>query len=374
MEIIYDNKLSEKEVLKKAEQQKITLKFPPNQTSLLFEGDNFVVLASLLEKFKGKIDLIYIDPPFNTSQDFYFSESKANSISYSKNDILAYSDNLTKDEYLEFIRERLILLRELLSDKGSIYLHIDYKIGHYVKVIMDEVFGEKNFKNDITRIKSNPKNFYRKAYGNEKDMILFYARDYKNNIWNDIKVPLNQNEIIERFSKVDYDGRRYTTIPLHAPGETKTGNTGKPWRNIQVPKGRHWRTDPLEFDKMDAEGKIEWSSTGNPRIKKYADEHKGKKIQDIWTFKDPQNPTYPTQKNFDMICQIIKQSSSPTSIILDCFAGSGVTLKGAFKLNRTWIGIDNSVSAIDVIRKNDLGNYTFFNLNTNEMEYIVNKN
>ena len=144
--------------------------------------------------------------------------------------------------------------------------------------------------------------------------------------------------------------------------------------NIQVPKGRHWRTDPLEFDKMDAEGKIEWSSTGNPRIKKYADEHKGKKIQDIWTFKDPQNPTYPTQKNFDMICQIIKQSSSPTSIILDCFAGSGVTLKGAFKLNRTWIGIDNSVSAIDVIRKNDLGNYTFFNLNTNEMEYIVNKN
>ena len=88
----------------------------------------------------------------------------------------------------------------------------------------------------------------------------------------------------------------------------------------------------------------------------------------------PQNPTYPTQKNFDMICQIIKQSSSPTSIILDCFAGSGVTLKGAFKLNRTWIGIDNSVSAIDVIRKNDLGNYTFFNLNTNEMEYIVNKN
>ena len=374
MEIIYDNKLSEKEVLKKAEQQKITLKFPPNQTSLLFEGDNFVVLASLLDKFKGKIDLIYIDPPFNTSQDFYFSESKANSISYSKNDILAYSDNLTKDEYLEFIRERLILLRELLSDKGSIYLHIDYKIGHYVKVIMDEVFGEKNFKNDITRIKSNPKNFYRKAYGNEKDMILFYARDYKNNIWNDIKVPLNQNEIIERFSKVDYDGRRYTTIPLHAPGETKTGNTGKPWRNIQVPKGRHWRTDPLEFDKTDAEGKIEWSRTGNPRIKKYADEHKGKKIQDIWTFKDPQNPTYPTQKNFDMICQIIKQSSSPTSIILDCFAGSGVTLKGAFKLNRTWIGIDNSVSAIDVIRKNDLGNYTFFNLNTNEMEYIVNKN
>ena len=374
MEIIYDNKLSEKEVLKKAEQQKITLKFPPNQTSLLFEGDNFVVLASLLDKFKGKIDLIYIDPPFNTSQDFYFSESKANSISYSKNDILAYSDNLTKDEYLEFIRERLILLRELLSDKGSIYLHIDYKIGHYVKVIMDEVFGENNFKNDITRIKSNPKNFYRKAYGNEKDMILFYARDYKNNIWNDIKVPLNQNEIIERFSKVDYDGRRYTTIPLHAPGETKTGNTGKPWRNIQVPKGRHWRTDPLEFDKMDAEGKIEWSSTGNPRIKKYADEHKGKKIQDIWTFKDPQNPTYPTQKNFDMICLIIKQSSSPTSIILDCFAGSGVTLKGAFKLNRTWIGIDNSVSAIDVIRKNDLGNYTFFNLNTNEMEYIVNKN
>ena len=317
----------------------------------------------LLPKYKGKIDLIYIDPPFNTEQDFLYSENRANSISQSKkNSIIAYSDKLSREEYLEFIRERLILMKELLSDNGSIYLHIDYKVGHYIKIIMDEVFGEDNFKNDITRIKSNPKNFYRKAYGNEKDLILFYSKKTNKNIWNDIKIPLDKSEIEIRFPKIDNKGRRYTTIPLHAPGETKSGNTGKPWRNIPVPEGRHWRTNPSEFDKLDEEGNIEWSSTGNPRIKKYADEHKGKKIQDIWTFKDPQKPCYPTEKNKSMLEQIILQSSNKNSIVLDCFAGSGTTLKSAAKLGRTWIGIDNSNVAIDVIKKSDLGLYKYFEI------------
>lgn len=157
---------------------------------------------------------------------------------------------MTEEEYLEFIRERLILLKELMSDEGSIYLHIDCKIGHYIKIIMDEVFGEDNYMNDITRVKSNPKNFYRKAYGNEKDMILVYRKSH-NNIWNDIKISLEDKEIIKRFPKIDANGRRYTTIPLHAPGETQNGVTGQPWNGIPVPEGRHWRTDPKEFDKLD---------------------------------------------------------------------------------------------------------------------------
>lgn len=372
MELIYKNKKNEQEILEKSKKIKSSVQFP-SDFSILLQGDNFDALSLLLKYFKGKIDLIYIDPPFNTSQDFYISDKRANSISYSKNDIIAYSDKLLKEDYLEFIRERLILMRELLSPRGSIYLHIDYKIGHYIKIIMDEVFGESNFKNDITRIKSNPKNFYRKAYGNEKDMILFYSKNYSENIWNDIKVPLDENEISERFCRIDENGRRYTTIPLHAPGETLNGNTGKPWRNIPVPKGRHWRTDPSEFDKLDAEGKIEWSSTGNPRIKKYADEHKGKKIQDIWRFKDPQNPKYPTQKNEDMIMQIIKQSSLKDSIVLDCFAGSGTTLKCAYNLDRRWIGIDNSESSIKIIRDNNIGNYFYYNIETNYNELITNR-
>mgnify|MGYP003367848768 FL=1 len=372
MELKFDNKISEKQVLSKANKNKSPFELNYNG-SMLFMGDNFEVLSILLNNFRGKINLIYIDPPFNTDQEFFVSENgRANSISHSKKDIVAYSDKMSTDEYLEFIRERLILLRELLSDNGSIYLHIDYKIGHYIKIIMDEVFGKENFKNDIARIKSNPKNFYRKAYGNEKDLILFYTKNYKNNIWNDIKVPLDENEIAERFSKIDENGRRYTTIPLHAPGETKNGPTSKPWRNIPVPKGRHWRTNPEEFEKMDKQGLIEWSSTGNPRIKKYADEHTGKKIQDIWRFKDPQNPKYPTEKNSTMLEQIILQSSNENDYVLDCFAGSGSTLKAAFKNNRKWIGVDNSEVAINVIKSNKIGNYIFYNLNENNFKLINN--
>lgn len=348
MEISYKNKKSKDEIIKSAKKEKTIIPFIDK--SILIKNDNFKALSMLLKNYSSKIDLIYIDPPFNTSQDFFVSENRMNSISYSKDGILAYKDNLQKDEYLEFLRERLVLLRELLSDEGSIYLHIDYKIGHYVKIIMDEIFGEENFKNDITRIKSNPKNFFRKAYGNEKDLILFYSKNKNNNIWNDLKVPLTEDELAERFSKIDSNGRRYTTIPLHAPGETKNGVTGKKWRDLEVPKGRHWRTDPAEFEILDSKGLIEWSSKNNPRIKKYADEHSGKKIQDIWRFKDPQYPKYPTQKNEKMLEQIIRQSSKDNSIILDCFAGSGSTLKAANKLNRKWIGIDNSTVSIDTIK------------------------
>lgn len=359
MELVYNNKKSVSQILKNA--AKINYNINLEHRSLLFKGDNFNVLAFLLKKYKNTIDLVYIDPPFNTANDFYVSDDRANSIS-SKKSILAYSDKMTKEEFIEFIRERLILIKELLSDEGSIYLHIDYKIGQYIKVIMDEIFGEENFKNDITRIKSNPKNFYRRAYGNEKDLILFYSKNYKKNIWNDIRIPLEDEEIQKKFSKIDEKGRRYTTIPLHAPGETANGLTGQPWRNIPVPPGRHWRTDPNEFDRLDENGDIEWSSTGNPRIKKYADEHKGKRIQDIWKFKDPQKPIYPTEKNKEMLQRIIMQSSKENSIVLDCFAGSGTTLECAQSLGRRWIGVDDSEVAIEKIKTRNLGEYQFIDI------------
>lgn len=370
MELYYENKKSQLQILKNA--NNIDYDIHISNGSLLFKGDNFEALSFLLKKYKNKIDLVYIDPPFNTANDFYVSDTRANSISSNKNSVLAYSDKMTKEEFLEFLRERLVLIKELLSDKGSIYLHIDYKIGQYVKIIMDEIFGEENFKNDITRIKSNPKNFYRRAYGNEKDMILFYSKNAKDNIWNDLRIPLDDDEINEKFKKIDKNGRRYTTIPLHAPGETKNGITGKPWRNIPVPEGRHWRTDPAEFDKLDEQGDIEWSSNGNPRIKKYADEHEGKRIQDIWKFKDPQKPIYPTEKNMDMIKRIILQSSDEDSIVLDCFAGSGTTLECANTLGRKWIGVDNSNVAIKKIREREIGEYEFVDINEHEKMNIQN--
>ena len=276
-------------------------------------------------------------------------KSRTATISASEEDETAYIDRLHGSEYFEFLRERLILMRELLADDGSIYVHIDCKIGHYVKILMDEIFGEENFINDITRIKCNPKNFPRKAYGNIKDMILFYSKTNKY-IWNDPREPYTQEDIEKLFPKIDENGRRYTTVPLHAPGETKNGATGKAWRGMLPPKGRHWRYPPEVLEELDKKGLIEWSKRGVPRLKIYADEFikKGKRRQDIWEFKDPQYPSYPTEKNLDMHKVIIEASSNSGDIVLDAFAGSGTTLVAAEMLGRRWIGIDNSPYAIKI--------------------------
>jgi len=319
--------------------------------NLLIQGENLLVLQNLINDYAGKIDLIYIDPPFNSNQIFYHSNEKSNSISKCANGQVAYSDKFILDEFLDFLRERLIFLRELLSDEGSIYLHIDDKMSHYVKVLMDEVFGIQNFKNDITRIKCNPKNFERSAYGNEKDVILFYSKNVKKNIWNEIRHQSSETELKSAFKKIDKHGRRYNTVPCHAPGETQNGETAKEWMGQKPPSGRHWRYAPSELAKLNEQGLIEWSKTGVPRIIKYADEHMGKKVQDVWVYKDPQKPRYPTQKNLDMLKFIVLQSSQSSSIVLDCFAGSGSTLEAATTLNRKWIGIDNSSVAIEVIKK-----------------------
>jgi len=349
----YEGKKNEKEILKNIEPIFLkSISGNPQAKSKLIKGDNLSVIKYLIDKYelKGKIDLVYIDPPFSTNNIFRMSKDKANSISRSNGDTIAYADSLIGPEFLEFIRERLILLKELLSDKGSIYVHIDYKIGHYIKVIMDEIFGGKNFLNDLARIKCNPKNFKRKAYGNIKDMILFYSKT-RNHIWNNPKAPMSKEDLVRLFKKIDKYGRKYTTIPLHAPGETINGQTGQSWRGIMPPKGRHWRSSPSVLEKLDKQGLIEWSKTGIPRKKIYADENDGKKIQDILEFKDLQNPSYPTEKNYELLKLIVNASSNINSFVLDCFCGSGTTLKAAQELGRNWIGIDKSEEAINVALK-----------------------
>ncbi len=346
----YEGKKSEREIWNSI--NTISLKSisgAPEAQSKLIKGDNLAVMKHLIDKcgLKGKIDLVYIDPPFSTNNTFRISQEKANSISRSNSDNVAYDDSLVGPEYLEFIRERLVLLRELLSDNGSIYLHIDYKIGHYIKILMDEIFGKENFINDLTRIKCNPKNFSRKAFGNVKDMVLFYSKT-GNHIWNDPKTELSEEDIKKLFKKMDNDGRLYTTIPLHAPGETKDGPTGQPWRGMSPPKGRHWRSSPNVLEKLDKEGLIEWSKNGIPRKKIYADEKDGKKIQDILEFKDLQSPSYPTEKNSDLLKLFVSASSNKGGIVLDCFCGSGTTLRAAKELGRKWVGIDQSEEAIKI--------------------------
>ncbi len=349
MFLTYPNKKDERDILGNTPKAGIDI-FPGHGSrNKLIHGNNLPVLSRLLDEYRGMVNLIYIDPPFATNGHFKIGAERANTIS-SDGDEIAYSDILVGADFLEFLRERLVFLRELMSDGASIYLHIDYKVGHYVKLIMDEIFGRENFRNDISRIKCNPKNFQRKGYGNIKDLILFYSKS-DNPTWNHPTMPHSEEEIKRLFKKVDKDGRLYTTIPLHAPGETARGNTGKEWRGVKPPKGRHWRSDPTVLEKLEKQGLVEWSSSGVPRKKIYLDESEGKKMQDIWEFKDPQYPTYPTEKSLDLLKFIISASSNENDLILDCFCGSGTTLVAAQSLNRKWIGIDESNAAIRVSQK-----------------------
>lgn len=348
----YPNKKSELEIFNRIPEIELEQINSSNSPNLLIHADNLIALKQLITKhdLAGKIDLIYIDPPFATNNTFTITNGRANTISNSSKGTVAYIDTLRGFDFIEFIRERLVLLKMLLSNEGSIYLHIDYKIGHYVKVIMDEIFGIENFRNDITRIKCNPKNFYRKGYGNIKDLILFYSKS-DNLIWNEPKTPYTEEDKVKLYPKTEKDGRRYTTIPLHAPGETQNGKTSKAFKGILPPPGRHWRSDIKVLEQWDKNGLIEWSDNGNPRKKIYFDEQEGKRFQDIWDFKDPQHPVYPTEKNSDLLDLIVKTSSNENSFVLDCFAGSGTALKEAQKNGRHWIGIDKSEEAIKVIIK-----------------------
>lgn len=351
----YDGKKTPLDILKNTKETKLhLLQNYPNDLNIsddhnmLIFGENVSVLKTLQKTFEQKISLVYIDPPFSTNQIFKSGFDRTSTISHSNSDNVAYVDQLTGRNYFEFLRTCLIFLKELLSNLGSIYVHIDTKKGHYVKIILDEIFGEIYFINHISRIKSNPKNFKRSAYGNIHDMILFYSKS-KNYVWNNSVEEYSKEDVIRLFNKIDENGNRYTTNPLHAPNETSKGETGKNWKHLSPPKGRHWRYSIKKLDELDENGLIEWSTNGNPRKIIYADDFikKKKKRQDIWTFKDKPNPSYPTEKNLDMLQEIMCTSSNLDDYVLDCFSGGGSTLLAAQLQGRKWIGIDKSPVAIE---------------------------
>lgn len=308
----------------------------------LFLGDNLQILASLIknEEIRGKVRLIYIDPPFATK-----------SIFQSRNQVNAYTDLLSGAEYLEFIRERLILLRELLADNGSIYVHLDDTMMFHVKIIMDEVFGSENYRNCIVRKKCNSKNATKNSFGNVVDYILFYSKT-DNYIWNRAYEDWSEERMFQEYCYIEENtGRRYKKVPIHAPG-TRNGETGQPWRGMLPPPGKHWQYTPAKLDELDSRGEIYWSKNGNPRRKIYLDQSKGVAVSDTWLeFLDAHNQNilitgYPTEKNGLMMERIIKASSNEGDLVLDCFCGSGTTLTAAKKHGRKWIGIDNSTLAI----------------------------
>jgi 16S rRNA G966 N2-methylase RsmD len=322
--------------------------------NLLVWGDNLLALRELLldqqgpNHFgtRGKIKLIYIDPPFATRQDFMKDKEKA------------YRDKVLGAQFIEFLRRRLILLREILADDGSIYLHLDTKKGHYIKAVMDEVFGEEHFINQIIWKRLSAHNDAVK-YGPIHDTVFFYSKTDRY-VWNKQFADVSQEYIAQFFDQVDAkNNRRYARGDLTARG-TRRGETGKPWRGIDPNKmGNHWKVPPSELDRLDALGKIHWPAKedGMPRLKRFADELEGVQLQDLWLdIKLMHNLSrerldYPTQKPEQLLERIIRASSNEDDIVLDCFAGSGTTAAVAEKLRRRWIAMDSGKLAIYTTQK-----------------------
>jgi adenine-specific DNA-methyltransferase len=308
----------------------------------LYCGDNLGVLRSLCDDSEvcGRVSLVYIDPPFATGARFESRDARR-----------AYDDEAQGAAYLEFLRRRLILLRELLAPTGSLYVHLDGKMAFPVKVLLDEVFGPAQFRNWITRRKSNRKNFTRRQYGNVSDYLLFYTKTGRYT-WNRPYEAWTEDWVEREYPYVEPGtGRRYKKVPVHAPG-VRRGETGRPWRGRLPPPGKHWQYPPAVLDALDSRGEVYWSPTGNPRRKVYFDQSKGVPVQDVWLdCRDAHNQMievtgYPTEKNLDLLRRIVGASSDPGQLVLDCFMGSGTTLAAAEELGRRWVGIDAAATAV----------------------------
>lgn len=342
LEISYPGKTEESIILEKQELlfYDISSEEVSKHSTLLDNSfclcDNFYGLHGLINSNK-KATLIYMDPPYATGMDFISKELES-----------AYKDHMDEAEYLEYLRRRLILSREVLSDDGSIYLHIGHQMVSHVKIIMDEVFGKSNFRNIITRRKCSSKNYTKKQYANINDFVLFYSKN-DNYKWSQPGVTPDKEWIEKEYNKSD-DRGLYKLVPIHAPG-VRNGATGKEWKGMLPPPGKHWQYTPETLDELDASGMMHWSKNGNPRKKVYLTKDKKIPLTDYWqNYRDAHHQSvmitgYPTEKNLDMLKMIVSASSEPGDLVLDPFCGSGTTLHAARDLGRRWIGMDQSITA-----------------------------
>lgn len=323
--------------------------------NMLIFGDNLQVMKSLLDlKKAGKlcnadgtpgVRFVYIDPPFATKQDFAGSEDEK-----------AYQDKITGSQFIEFVRKRLILLRELLSNDGTIYVHLDWRKCHYLKAILDEVFGEAMFQNELIWQRLSARSDS-KTYNHIHDVIYFYSRSHSFDFTT--QYSKYSKEYTDKFYRYkDKDGRLFSLGDLTARG-LRNGESGKPWRGVDPAKlGNHWKVTIQTLDKLDKKGLIYWPPKGKvPRLKQYLDERLGRPLQSLWQdispvqFASSENSNYPTQKPELLLMRPISSSSKPGDIVLDAFAGSGTSCAVAEKLGRRWIGIDCGKLAIYTIQK-----------------------
>ncbi|HAB19508.1 MAG TPA: DNA methyltransferase [Verrucomicrobiota bacterium] len=317
----------------------------------LIWGDNLLVMGSLLEKFAGKIDLIYIDPPFATGADFSFTAQVGDGTIELTKEGSAIEEKAYRDtwgqglqSYLGMLYSRLTIIRELLSPKGHLYVHLDYRLSHYARVLLDELFGMDAYRNEIAWKRSNPKNDP-KQYGRIHDTILYYkgeeAEFYP--VYGDYR----EEYLEQAYRHEDADGRRYRLLPLHATHKfsEKDDNTRRFGDKVlRPPLGKFWRWSQKKIDKALSDGLIVVSESDVPQYKKYLDLAKGVPAQSIWDdipqLTKDETLGYPTQKPEALLHRIISASTQPGDLVADLFCGSGTTLSVAEKLKRRWIGAD----------------------------------
>ena len=346
----------------------------------LIYGDNLMAMAALLAgdentpSLRGKVDLIYIDPPFDSKADYRTKVTLPGVEIEQKPTVIeqfAYSDTWSDGtaSYLAMIMPRLVLMRELLADTGSIYVHLDWHVGHYVKILLDEVFGKNNHQNEIIwkRTTSRGGSSY---YNHVHDAIYFYTKD-KAAHWNQQHTPYTKDYVEQMFRNQDEDGRLWRESPLTAPGKS-AGMSGSNWRGIDpgtIGKGRHWaipgylkhllsqeatQNTLLALDELEAQGRIVWAreGKGRPNVKQYVDDLPGVELQSIWTDIGGDSGTdYDTQKPVKLIERFIASSSNKNDLVADFFGGSGTTASVSEKLGRRWVTTDLGKPSCMIMRK-----------------------
>jgi len=326
-------------------------------------GDNKLVMASLLQEFKGKVDLIYIDPPFDVGADFSMSvaigdEDENLFKDQSVLEMVAYRDIWGRgtDSYIHMIYERLVLLKELLSEKGSIYVHLDSKVSHYVKALLDNIFGLENFKNEIIWQRITSKSNVQVKFGAVHDVILLYTKTAGHEIWNQPYRPLRSAYVEQMYRNIEEEtGRRYRINDLTASMSRASLGQIYEWKGKRPPASRCWVYAKEKMEELDRKGKIVYSKNGYPGLKHFLDESPGEKIPDIWddinTASASEQLYYPTQKPEALLERIIKASSNEGDLVADFFCGSGTTGVVAERLGRKWLMADLGRFAIHTSRK-----------------------
>lgn len=343
----------------------------------LFYGDNLPILREYIAD--ASVDLVYLDPPFNSNRNYnvLFRDEKGKE---SESQITAFEDtwhwNAQAEQayhelitdvggevgtligalrsfigpsqmlaYLVMMAARLVELHRVLKPTGSLYLHCDPTASHYLKVILDTIFGPERFINEIIWKRTSAHNSGR-MFGPVHDVLLSYAKGSKY-VWNVQHRPFDATYTDSHYSNIE-NGRRYKRQDLTGAG-VRNGETGLPWRGIDpTPKGRHWMRPPFELDKWDEQGLIYWPPKVGawPYLKLFLDERPGMQVQDVWDDINPVNPVakerlgYPTQKPLALLERIIAASSNEGDLVLDPFCGCGTAVAAAQKLGRRWVGID----------------------------------